>query len=307
MVAARVFSHRKYGNHYHSLTLVAPGISAQVEPGQFINIYCGPNRDFILRRPFSIFRVHERGGAPSTIEIVFDLRGPGTRQLAALHMHDKVDVVGPLGTGFSIPQRRANCLLVGGGVGAAPMFFLADRLRKDGHRIDVVLGARSADLLLNGMDLRRIASVCNLTTEDGSAGTNGRVTDVLADTMDHCGTEVVYACGPDPMLAAVSRICVEKKVFVQVAVEELMACGYGVCMTCVMPLRERRPKGGDMKPRVVYARACTEGPVFNGAQVIWCSGHEHVARDQSELALGGGAVRTGPVADGRAGHAPPGN
>lgn len=307
MAAARVFAHRKYGEHYHSLTLVAPGINAEVEPGQFINISCGPNRDFILRRPFSIFRVHERGGAPSTIEIVFDLRGPGTRELAEMHMDDKIDIMGPLGTGFSIPKRRAKCLLVGGGVGAAPLFFLADRLRKNGHRIDVVLGARRADLLLNEMDLRRVASVCNLTTEDGSAGTCGRVTDVLADTMDHCGTEVVYACGPDPMLAAVAQICVAKKVFLQVAVEELMACGYGVCMTCVMPLRERRSKGAKRTRSVVYARTCTEGPVFNGAQVIWSSGHELVTQDQSEWSLGGSSMRTGLLPTDGTGHAPPGN
>ena len=307
LAAAGVFSHKKYGDNYHALNLVAPGIGAQVEPGQFINVSCGPNRDFILRRPFSIFRVHEQGGAPSTIEIVFDLRGPGTRQLASLHIHDKVDIMGPLGVGFSLPRRKANCLLVGGGVGAAPLFFLADRLRRDGHRIDVVLGARNAELLLNPMDLRRMASVCNLTTEDGSAGASGRVTDVLAATMDQCGTEVVYACGPHPMLAAVAQICVEKKVFVQVAVEELMACGYGVCMTCVMPLRERRSKEANAGRSIVYARTCTEGPVFNGAQVIWSSGHEHVARDQSELSLGGGVVRTELQPDAGAGHGPPGN
>lgn len=307
VVAAGVLSHKKYGENYHALTLVAPGIGAGVEPGQFINVSCGANRDFILRRPFSVFRVHERGGAPSTIEIVFDIRGPGSRQLAAMHIHDKVDIMGPLGIGFSIPQRKAKCMLVGGGVGAAPLFFLADRLRGDGHRIDVILGARTEDLLLNPIDLRRMASVCNLTTEDGSTGLKGRVTDVLADTMDHCGTEVVYACGPDPMLAAVAQICVRKKVFVEVAVEELMACGYGVCMTCVMPLRERRSKEANAGRSVVYARTCTEGPVFNGAQIIWSSGHEHVARDQSELSLGGGAVRAGLQPEPGGGQGPPGN
>ena len=305
LVSAAVFSHRKYGEHYHSLTLVAPEIGAEVEPGQFINVSCGPHRDFILRRPFSVFRVHDRSGAPTTVEIVFDLRGPGTRQLAAMHIHDKLGIMGPLGTGFSLPRRRARCLLVGGGVGAAPLFFLADRLRKDGHRIDVVLGARNADLLLNEVELRGVASVCRLTTEDGSAGTRGRVTDVLADTMDHCGTEVVYACGPDRMLAAVARICIQKRVFVQVAVEELMACGYGVCMTCVVPLRERRSKGADVERSVVYARTCTEGPVFNGAQVIWSSGHELVGREESEPALAGRASRGVPSSE--AGHPPPGN
>ena len=252
-----MLSHKKYGEHYHSLTIVAPEIGESVRPGQFVNIRCGERRSNILRRPFSVYRVHKRGGWASTIEIVFDIRGPGTQYLSQLRGHAIVDLIGPLGRGFALPKRRAHCLLVGGGIGAAPLFFLADELRNEGHRVDVILGARNSGLLLNSIEARRLASVCRITTEDGSAGDQGRVTDILEETMDKCETEVVYTCGPHPMLAAVSRICTERKIPVQVAVEELMACGYGVCMTCVMPLRpsaeeqEGRGRGrGRLRPVV---------------------------------------------------------
>jgi dihydroorotate dehydrogenase electron transfer subunit len=107
-----------------------------------------------------------------------------------------------------------------------------------------------------------VASLCRFTTEDGSAGDQGRVTDVMPEVMDRCDTQVVYACGPHPMLEAVSKVCMQRKIPVQVAVEELMACGYGVCMTCVIPVRT---SGAEM----AYVRSCTEGPILDGAAVVW--------------------------------------
>ena len=307
MSTGEVLGHKKYGEHYHSLTIVSPEIGEKVRPGQFVNIMCGSSQSNILRRPFSVYRVHKRGGWASTIEIVFDIRGPGTQYLSGLRGHAHVDLIGPLGRGFVAPKRRAHCLLVGGGVGAAPLFFLADELRNEGHRVDVVLGARDSGLLLNAIDARRLASVCVTTTEDGSAGTEGRVTDVLADTITRCETEVVYACGPHPMLAAVARVCSEHKIPVQVAVEELMACGYGVCMTCVMPLQRRRKKDEAPEDTIVYARSCTEGPVFNGEAVVWNGESEFVAEDQSELSPAGVPTRMSPLFDSEDEHPPPGN
>ena len=302
-----VLSHKKYGDHYHSLTIVAPDIGERVRPGQFVNVRCGQERSFILRRPFSVYRVHKRGGWSSTIEIVFDIRGPGTQYLSSLRTHSTIDLVGPAGRGIALPKRRAHCLLVGGGIGAAPLFFLADELRNEGHRVDVILGARSSRFLLNAIEVRRLASVYHITTDDGTMGEEGRVTDVLGDTIDRCETEVVYACGPHPMLAAVSRACIEKKVPVQVAVEELMACGYGVCMTCVMPVRARRKGKEIAEDEFNYARSCVEGPVFNGALVVWDGEVELVAPDQSELSPAGVPRRQTTLTDPEDEHPPPGN
>lgn len=207
-----------------------------------------------------------------------------------------------------MPKRRAHCLLVGGGIGAAPLFFLADELRNEAHRVDFILGARNAHFLLNAIDVRRLASVYHITTEDGSMGERGLVTDVLLDTMERCDTEIVYACGPHPMLAAVSRACADGNVPVQVAVEELMACGFGVCMTCVMPI-SRKVKKDEVE--TVYARSCTEGPVFNGASVVWNGSADEpplaVAEDQTELSPAGAAFRHPGFEDTEGELPPPGN
>ncbi|MFN2525543.1 MAG: dihydroorotate dehydrogenase electron transfer subunit [Actinomycetota bacterium] len=308
ITSGEVLSHKKYGEHYHSLTVVAPEVGEKMRPGQFVNIRCGDDRAHILRRPFSVYRLHRRGGWASTIELVFDVRGPGSEYLSMLRAHSTIDLIGPLGRGFALPKRRAHCLLVGGGIGAAPLFFLADELRNEGHRVDVILGARTVGLLLNQIEARRVASICRITTDDGSTGDKGKVTDILTETMEKCETEVVYACGPHPMLGAVSNVCMEQKIPVQVAVEELMACGYGVCMSCVMPLR--KPKRQDVaEDEIVYARSCIEGPVFNGAAVIWNGvvSVDAVAMDQAELSPAGVPVRQTLFGDSDHEHPPPGN
>ena len=151
-----------------------PEIGEQARPGQFVSIRLREDSAQILRRPFSVYRMHKRGGWASTIEIVFDIRGAGTRYLSQLRAHSTIDIVGPTGRGFVMPKRRAHCLLVGGGIGAAPLFFLADELRNEGHRVDFVMGARTSGLLLNPIDVRRLASVYRMTTEDGSQGDRGR-------------------------------------------------------------------------------------------------------------------------------------
>jgi dihydroorotate dehydrogenase electron transfer subunit len=303
--SGEVLTHKKYGEHFHSLTIVVPDIGERVAPGQFVNIRCGTDRSFILRRPFSVYRVHKRGAWAATIEIVFDIRGPGTKYLSELKAHSIVQLIGPCGRGFTLPRERSHCLLVGGGIGAAPLFFLADELRNEGHRVDVILGARSIHHLLNAIDVRRLASVYRITTEDGSVGERGRVTDVLQPMIERCSSDIVYGCGPHPMLAAVARVCADNDVPSQVAVEELMACGYGVCMTCVLPTNAP-PKSARHPDEFVYERACTEGPVFDGASVVWNAAVGGISLDQSEFVPAGSPVRQRPQPAG-AEHGPPGN
>ncbi|HEU4489087.1 MAG TPA: dihydroorotate dehydrogenase electron transfer subunit [Actinomycetota bacterium] len=305
IATGEVLTHKKYGEHFHSLTIVAPRIGEQVEPGQFVNVCCNGDRSFILRRPFSVYRVHKRGGWAATIEIVFDIRGPGTKHLAELRSHSNVELLGPCGRGFQLPSERSHCLLIGGGIGAAPLFFLADELRNEGHRVDVIMGAQSIHRLLNAIDVRRLASVSRITTEDGSMGQQGVVTDVIDDMVERCSSDIVYACGPHPMLAAIAQMCRERALPLQVAVEELMACGYGVCMTCVMPVLSGSSRSGTEEP--VYARVCTEGPVFDGARVCWFESEGRVSVEQSELSPGGAPVRSGEDESERVELAPPGN
>ncbi|MDQ3612463.1 MAG: dihydroorotate dehydrogenase electron transfer subunit, partial [Actinomycetota bacterium] len=175
---------------------------------------------------------------------------------------DKLDVVGPLGKPFRLPTTGVNATLVGGGYGSAPLLPLATALRERSCRVDMVLGAGGADRLFGLLEAKRMAASIAVTTDDGSVGTAGRVSDVLPGVLDKCRTDVVYACGPMPMLRAVAAVCAERGIPCQVAVEESMACGIGVCMTCVLPV-----VGDDGRTRM--ARSCVEGPVFLADRVRW--------------------------------------
>jgi dihydroorotate dehydrogenase electron transfer subunit len=245
------------------LTIVAPGIAEQTRPGQFVALAVGgENTSMLLRRAFSIYRVQERGVYGGTVEIVFAVHGKGTDWLARQRTHDPIDVVGPLGRPFALPREPASCVLVGGGYGSAPLFSLAEQLRARGCRVDFVLGAATEDRLFGALDAKRMAATVAITTEDGSLGTRGRVSDVLPDLMLRSRTEAVYACGPMGMLAAVTELATTLGVPAQTAVEESMACGIGVCMTCVLPVI-----GDDGVTRMV--RSCVDGPVFRGDRVRW--------------------------------------
>jgi dihydroorotate dehydrogenase electron transfer subunit len=248
---------------YHSMTLVASGIAEGARAGQFVSVAVGgPDGPLICRRAFSIYQVRERGTFGGTVEFVFSVAGKGTAWLAARRPHDVVDVVGPLGRPFGLPRGPANALLVGGGYGSAPLFALAEALRGRGCRVDFLLGAATADRLFGALDAKRMAASVAFTTDDGSYGFAGRVSDLLMEQVDRTRAEVIYACGPMPMLAAVTRVAVAAQLPVQVAVEESMACGIGVCMTCVLPV-----VGDDGLTRM--SRSCLDGPVFRGERVRW--------------------------------------
>ena len=252
---------RRRAGAYQSLTLVAPRIAGAARPGQFVHVLAGEDRSFPLRRPFSIHRVEGSG----TVGIVFDVVGAGTRALARLRPHDVVDVLGPLGRPFTLPEEPVGCVLVGGGYGTAPLFLLAGELRARRCRVDFAIGAATAARLLDAMEAKRLGHSLTVTTDDGSAGRRGLVTAPLPDLLARTGAGRVYACGPMPMLAAVSRVAAAAGTPCQVAVEEQMACGTGICFSCVLPVRPEDSPGATTR----MARSCLEGPVFDGTAVAW--------------------------------------
>lgn len=252
---------------YVSMTVVASGIAEQTRPGQFVAVAVGgDDTGMLLRRAFSIYSVRERGVYGGTVEFVFAPHGKGTQWLAHRHPHDPLDVVGPLGRPFALPKQPANCVLVGGGYGSAPLFMLAEGLRARGCRVDFVLGAATGDKLFGALDAKRMAASVAFTTDDGSYGERGRVSDVLPEVIERTRADVVYACGPMAMLEAVAAIAAAAYdgagIPAQVAVEESMACGIGVCMTCVLPV-----VGEDGATRMV--RSCVDGPVFAADRIRW--------------------------------------
>ncbi len=246
---------------YHAMTVVAPGIAARFRPGQFVTLAVGgPATSMLLRRSFSIHDVRPDHGG--TVEFVFSADGPGTRWLAERRSRDVVDITGPLGRPFPVPRDPVTCLLVGGGYGSAPLFSLAARLRDRGCTVDFLLGAATGDRVFGALTARRTGRTATITTEDGSLGARGVVTDMMGQVIHEARTDAIYACGPMPMLRHVTSLARRYDIPVQVAVEELMACGIGVCMTCVLPVT-----GTDGITRMV--RSCVDGPVFRGEQVRW--------------------------------------
>jgi dihydroorotate dehydrogenase electron transfer subunit len=261
-VTGEVLSLRKVGA-YHALTVVAPGIPERTKPGHFVAMQVGgPSSALLLRRAFAVYDVKERGVYGGTVDVVFSVHGKGTAWLAGRRQGDRLDVVGPLGTPFRLPTTPVHATLVGGGYGSAPLLPLATGLRDRGCRVDFVLGAASADRLFGQLEAKRIATSVAVTTDDGSTGHRGRVSDVLPSVLERTRSDVVYACGPMPMLRAVADLAATCGLPSQVAVEESMACGIGVCMTCVLPV-----VGNDGVTRMV--RSCVEGPVFHGERVRW--------------------------------------
>ena len=246
---------------YHAMTVVAPRIARGFRPGQFVAVAVGgPDSAMLMRRAFSVYDVRPDHGG--TVEFVFAAKGPGTRWLAGRRARDLVDVAGPLGRPFPQPREPVSCLLVGGGYGSAPLFPLAGRLRARGCRVDFLLGAATADRVFGALTARRRGRTATITTEDGSLGLRGVVTDALARVVHEARTEVIYACGPMPMLRAVTGFAGRYEIPVLASVEEAMACGIGVCMTCVLPVR-----GADSKSR--FVRSCVDGPVFDAINVRW--------------------------------------
>lgn len=263
---AEVFGYRRLGEPYHSLTIVAPEICKVATPGQFIAVRTPEDGSLLLRRSFSIHRVDRRPGWAGTIEIVFDVRGRGTELLARSRPHTILDVLGPLGRPFRLPNEPANCLLVGGGIGSAPLLFLAEELRDRGNRVDFIIGGRTQEHLLRPIESKRVAMTVRFTTDDGSAGHHGVVTDILQETIEQTGARVVYTCGPTPMLRAVARTCREMRIPCQVAWEEVMACGFGACLVCAVPVRL---DSNGSEEAWTWVRCCTEGPVFSGTRIHW--------------------------------------
>jgi dihydroorotate dehydrogenase electron transfer subunit len=244
---------------YHALTVVAPGIAERYRPGHFVSVAVGgTHTSMITRRALTVHDVKPDYGG--TVELVFTQRGPGTAWLAERRARDTLDLVGPLGRPFPLPRDPVHCVLVGAEYGSAVLFPVADALMERGCRVDFLLGGASADRVFGAMRARRMAQTTTLTTEDGSLGLRGKVTDALPSVIADTRADAVYACGPMETLRAVTAVAIEFDIPVQVAVEESMACGIGVCMTCVVPVI-----GDDGVTRMV--RACAEGPVFRGERV----------------------------------------
>jgi dihydroorotate dehydrogenase electron transfer subunit len=264
--SVEVISNKRVGA-YHLLLLSVGDLARAVRPGNFIAIAVGDadgSSSMLLRRSFAISRAIDKGGDGGILELVISPVGKGSRWLAERKEGDQLNVIAPLGTSFGIPKSPARALLVGGGYGSAPLFGLSEHLKSRGCRTDMILGASTAMKIYAPLEGKRSVSSLTVTTEDGSAGIRGRVTDVMREIIRDNEAEIIYSCGPMGMLEAVHKIAQEYDLVHQCAVEESMACGIGICMTCVLPVR-----GEDGIIRML--RTCIDGPVLDGETVVFGS------------------------------------
>ena len=254
---APILAHSSVAPGHFLMRLRASYAARHARPGQFVQIRVRPSLDPFLRRPFSISRTAPEAG---WMEALYKVVGQGTAALAGRTVGETVSVLGPLGRPFRLPDRGA-VLLVGGGVGMPPLFFAANHL--PAGRTQVFQGARTARLLLYEREFDELGIACHWTTEDGTAGLRGLVTDALGAVLDSLGEPAeILSCGPLPMMAAVAGMAAGRRIVCQVSLEERMACGFGIGMGCAVRLATSRSASPD------YALVCTDGPVFDAQDVF---------------------------------------
>lgn len=236
-------------DRYFCLTVMAPQIAEAAEPGQFVQIKCGDHFDPFLRRPISIHRLDKESGM---MEFLIEKKGKGTIWLSSRKVGDKLDLLGPLGKGFNL--KTGQVMLVGGGIGVAPLLALGELLKSDGNPPLTLLGANTEQEILKLSDFMRASQRVQIATVDGSMGKQGLVTDLLVRELENGFKGFIYTCGPNPMIDAVAKIAGEYGLKGEASLEANMACGIGVCLGCTHSIKRENNEG--------YIHVCVDGPVF---------------------------------------------
>jgi dihydroorotate dehydrogenase electron transfer subunit len=262
-VEARVIRNTRLSSDYHVVALAAPEIAAHVAPGQFVMVRPGRGTDPLLRRPFSVFEILRTPRGIEGITLLSKRVGVTTGMLYELVEGDVVACLGPLGKPFDLVEPPTDAWMIAGGVGLAPFATLLEALRAQGTKTTLFYGARTGAELFYLDWFAASGAQLVLSTEDGSRGNLGRVTLPLERELQHAPADLMmYACGPEPMLEAVSKLASRYRRPCQVSVERVMGCGLGGCYSCVIPVRDGRHGHH-------YVRSCLSGPVFAAADIVW--------------------------------------
>lgn len=263
-----VLSNQEVSPGYYRMRMTAPAELEQSIPGQFVMVKVRDAIDPLLRRPFGIYDVGRfsseiPGGSPQTyLEILYKVVGKGTGMLSGLHHGDHLDILAPLGKGFDLGGEKEEKILVGGGVGLAPLYYLAKELAK-GSKVRLFVGGRNRDDILCITEFERLGVETYVSTDDGTLGERGLVTEVLEKRLKDSIKATIYACGPHPMLRAVAGLAEKTGAPCQVSLEAYMACGVGACLGCVMKGRNHTDSTPD------YRCVCKDGPVFDHRDLKW--------------------------------------
>ena len=268
---SRVISNVEVSPGYWRIRMTAPPLFAGSRPGQFVMIKVTEGADPLLRRPFGIFDTgsfiteYTDGGVQTYLEILYKVVGKGTAMLAAMHDGDRLDILGPLGRGFTPGEPDGEKILVGGGIGLAPLYFLAKELA-GAARVRLFAGGRSREDILCVTEFERLGVETYVATDDGALGDRGFVTQILERHLATSWNATLFACGPMPMLRATAEIAFRHTIPCQVSLEAYMACGMGACLGCVVKGKEHRDGHPD------YRCVCKEGPVFAHCDLLWEEG-----------------------------------
>jgi dihydroorotate dehydrogenase electron transfer subunit len=272
----RVLENVQLARDTHRVRFECPEIARRIVPGQFLMLRLAGWNDPLLGRPLAVYNtVDDDSGTPSAIDVVYLTLGKMTRRLAKCSSHEEIDIWGPLGNGFP-PRATDHLIMVAGGIGQTPFLALGQEylgLRSFGEprrqvaraaRVSLCYGVRTAELAAGIPDFEAAGVEVRLSSDDGSIGHHGLVTDVLSKMLDETLGEsrLVVCCGPEPMMHAVGRQCERSNVDCLVSLETPMACGIGICFSCVTKVRQ--PEGG-----WDYKRTCVEGPIFEARKIEW--------------------------------------
>lgn len=254
-VTGRVVSNKQVKIGYFLMKIAAPEIAGEAKPGQFITLRCAATSSPLLRRPFCFHKIGK-----DEFQILYEVVGKGTSILSAMNPGEDIDILGPLGNGFKIPEKKKDFILVCGGIGAAPLVALAEDLaKKKQNKIYAIIGARTKKTFLCERDFRQLGIKTFIATDDGSIGFKGHATSLLENLLSTVDSQLstIYACGPEAMHKTLYRIAEKLNLECYASLEENIACGVGACLGCAI-----KTKGGNKL-------VCKDGPVFKLNDIVW--------------------------------------
>jgi dihydroorotate dehydrogenase electron transfer subunit len=275
--SAEIVENRRLAKDTHLVRFQAPELARRILPGQFVMLRLAGYDDPLIGRPLALYDTYGPEGSPDSLSVVYLVKGKFTTRLARLHPGQKLDVWGPLGNGF-VPRPTDHLIMVAGGIGQTPFLAVAKetlgkrrfgsplREAAGAKQVTFCYGARTAEYLAGVDDFEHAGVSVRIATDDGSLGHHGLVTEVLAQIIDesHLTGQAprIVCCGPEPMMEAVAHIAAARNVPCEVSLETPMACGIGICFTCVAKVRDAQGEWD-------YKRTCVEGPVFDAAKIEW--------------------------------------
>ena len=260
---AKVIWNRPENRSYYRIGLACSSVYENALPGQFVTLHLPGNMTPLLRRPFSIHRLIKNNNRVIGVEILYKVVGGFTEKLTRATAGDPIDLLGPIGNGFTVSKKFKKIALVGGGIGIAPLVYLADALSETSVCLSdsiACLGGRTSDDILCKTIFKSLDFNVLTTTDDGSEGEQALVTQPLKKWIISNDPDMIYACGPMPMLQAVAKIANKNELPCEISIETIMACGLGACLGCAVNKNETTEK---------YQHVCIDGPVFNAKKYLF--------------------------------------